>query len=230
MDDADRQRFVETLGEVCAKTGWQVPAYVLMPNHFDWVVETPLPNLVAGMKWLLGTDTSRFNRRHRLFGHLFCGRYKSLIVDGSGRGYLKKRGRLRPIDSGASETGGSGSALAELCLKQLAGVLARALETSGVVGGDRLLSEWDIPEDSPAGRQRLERALEERRRAEEGDEFKPIRRDWCLGEEKFREELLTQMIERMGAEHYGALAGGDGGGAGRTNHRGGVEAGAVAGS
>jgi hypothetical protein len=24
MDDADRQRFVETLGEVCAKTGWQV--------------------------------------------------------------------------------------------------------------------------------------------------------------------------------------------------------------
>ena len=35
MDDADRQRFVETLGEVCAKTGWQVHAYVLMPNHFQ---------------------------------------------------------------------------------------------------------------------------------------------------------------------------------------------------
>ena len=30
MDDADRQRFVETLGEVCAKTGWQVHAYVLI--------------------------------------------------------------------------------------------------------------------------------------------------------------------------------------------------------
>ena len=26
---------------------------------------------------------------------------------------------------------------------------------------------------------------------------------WCLGEEKFREELLTQMSERMGAERYG---------------------------
>jgi REP element-mobilizing transposase RayT len=44
MDDADRQRLVETLGEVCAKTGWQVHAYVLMPNHFHWVVETQLPN------------------------------------------------------------------------------------------------------------------------------------------------------------------------------------------
>jgi hypothetical protein len=26
MDDADRQRFVETLGEACAKTGWRVHA------------------------------------------------------------------------------------------------------------------------------------------------------------------------------------------------------------
>jgi len=37
---ADRQRFVETLGEACSKTGWQVHAYVLMPNHFHLVVET----------------------------------------------------------------------------------------------------------------------------------------------------------------------------------------------
>jgi len=92
MDDADRQRFVDTLGEACAKTGWQVHAYVLMPNHFHVVVETPQPNLVSGMKWLLGTYTSRFNQRHKLFGHLFSGRYKSLIVDGSGNGYLKSVG------------------------------------------------------------------------------------------------------------------------------------------
>ena len=39
------------------KTGWQVHAYCLMPNHFHLVVETPQPNLVAGMKWLLGTYT-----------------------------------------------------------------------------------------------------------------------------------------------------------------------------
>ena len=68
---------------------------------------------------------------------------------------------------------------------------------------DRLLGAWGIPEDSPAGRQRFEQALEERRGVEEGEEFKPIWRGWSLGEEKFREELLTQMSERMGAEHYG---------------------------
>ena len=86
---SDRQRFVETVGEDSAEAGWQVHACVLMPDHFHLVVETPQPNLVAGMKWLLGTYTSRFNRRHKLFGHLFSGRYKSLIVDGSGSGYLK---------------------------------------------------------------------------------------------------------------------------------------------
>ena len=32
-DDADRQRFIETLGEVCGKTGWQVHAFCLMPNQ-----------------------------------------------------------------------------------------------------------------------------------------------------------------------------------------------------
>ena len=87
-DDQDRHRFMKTLGETCEKTGWQVHAYCLMSTHFHLVVETPQPNLVVGMKWLLGTYTSRHNRRHKEFGHLFSGRYKALPVDGSGNGYL----------------------------------------------------------------------------------------------------------------------------------------------
>src|SRR5438270_8101679 len=81
--------FLKTLGETCEKTGWRVHAYCLMLNHFHLVVQTPQPNLVAGMKWFLGTYTTRFNRRHGLFGHLFSGRYKALVVDGSGNGYLR---------------------------------------------------------------------------------------------------------------------------------------------
>ena len=88
-DDEDRALFLATLGECCAKTDWQVHAHCLMLNHFHLVVETPGGNLVAGMKWFLGTYTARFNRRHKVFGHLFSGRYKALVVDGSGTGYLK---------------------------------------------------------------------------------------------------------------------------------------------
>ena len=59
QDDADRRRFVEPMGEACAKTGWQVHADVLMPNHFHRVVETSQPNLVVGLKWFLGACARR---------------------------------------------------------------------------------------------------------------------------------------------------------------------------
>jgi REP element-mobilizing transposase RayT len=203
MDDADRQRFVDTLGEACAKTGWQVHAYVLMPNHFHLVVETPQPNLVAGMKWLLGTYTSRFNRRHKLFGHLFSGRYKSLIVDGSGSGYLKSVGDYVHLNPARAKLVAADAPLRSFAWSSWPAYLLARAKRPAWLRVDRLLGEWGMPEDSPAGRQRLEQALEERRGTEEGEEFEPIRRGWCLGEETFREQLLTQMSERMGAEHYG---------------------------
>ena len=62
-DDEDRERFLATLGEGCLKTGWQVHAYCLMPNHFHLVLETPAANLVAGMKWLFWGGTAGERRR-----------------------------------------------------------------------------------------------------------------------------------------------------------------------
>ena len=67
-DAPDRQRFPDPLGEACAKTGWQVHALCLMPNHFHRVVETPNGNRVAGMRWFLGTYPARLNNRHSVFG------------------------------------------------------------------------------------------------------------------------------------------------------------------
>jgi REP element-mobilizing transposase RayT len=70
-DDTDRKGFLATLGQVCARTGWRVHAFVLMTNHYHLLVETPEANLVTGMRWFQATWTMRFNRRHRLRGHLF---------------------------------------------------------------------------------------------------------------------------------------------------------------
>jgi REP element-mobilizing transposase RayT len=58
-EDSDWEFFEETLGQACEKTDWRVHAWCFMSNHFHLVVETPKANLVAGMKWLLGTYTSR---------------------------------------------------------------------------------------------------------------------------------------------------------------------------
>ena len=84
-DDVDRRRFEETLKEGCEATGWLVHAYVLMGNHYHLLIETPEANLVKGMSWLQGTYTMRYNSRHKLSGHLFGGRYKSVLVQ-AGKG------------------------------------------------------------------------------------------------------------------------------------------------
>jgi hypothetical protein len=49
-----------------------------MGNHFQLVAGKPKAHLVAGMTRFLGTYTAWFNRRRKLFGHFFSGRYKSL--------------------------------------------------------------------------------------------------------------------------------------------------------
>ena len=55
QDDADRRRFLETLGEVCRRTDWRVQADVLMTNHDYFLLETPEVSLVAGMRWFQPT-------------------------------------------------------------------------------------------------------------------------------------------------------------------------------
>ena len=57
-----------------------------MGNHFHLLLETPEPNLVAGMKWLLGVFSHGWNRARGRQGHVFQGLYKSvpLAVDQQG--------------------------------------------------------------------------------------------------------------------------------------------------
>ena len=67
----------------------------------------------------------------------------------------------------------------------------------------RLLGEMGIPKDSAAGRAEFRKQMERRRQEELEEQWKPIRRGWCLGEQAFREELLAQMSGRMGEHHDG---------------------------
>lgn len=52
-----------------------------MGNHYHLLIETPEPNLVAGMRRFNGVYTQAFNRRHGRVGHVFQGRYKCILVD-----------------------------------------------------------------------------------------------------------------------------------------------------
>ena len=201
-DDKDHKLFLETLGQCCAKTDWQVHAYCLMPNHFHLLIETPKANLVAGMKWLLGTYTGRFNRRHKLFGHLFSGRYKSLVVDGSGNGYLRTVGDYVHLNPLRAKLLGAGQSLGQYRWSSYPGYLSR--RRAPWLRVDRLLGELGIPKDSAVGRREFARRMQERARQEDPEQYKPLRRGGCLGDKAFRKELLGQMAERVGPSHYGA--------------------------
>ncbi len=201
LNRGDRRRFLETLGEACAKTDWQIHAYCLMGNHFHLVLETPGANLVAGMKWFLGTYTSRFNRRHKLFGHLFSGRYKSLVVDGSGNGYLRTVCDYVHLNPARANLLTPEQKLRKYAWSSYTFYLRPPNRRPPWLRVDRLFGEMRIAKDSPAGRQQFESSLEQRRAQETGQQWKGLRRGWYLGEEKFRRELLEQAHSRLGAHH-----------------------------
>ncbi len=137
-----------------------------MGNHFHLVVATPQANLVAGRKWFLDPDTSRFNRRHKLFGHLFSGRYKALVVDGSGHGYLHSVCAYVPLNPGRANL-----LRAEQSLRDFIWSRYPEYRKEPARRGDRLLGERGSPQDRAAGRAQFEQRLEEHRRPESGTDW-----------------------------------------------------------
>jgi REP element-mobilizing transposase RayT len=197
LDDVDRQDFLKTLAETCQKTGFLVHAYCLMPNHFHLVLETPEANLVSGMAWLLGTYTTRFNHRHQLSGHLFSGRYKALIVDGMGTGYLKTvcdYVHLNPVRANMLK---AEEKLGAYPWSSLGWYGAAKEYRPPWICVSRLLGEHEG--DTAAGREAFLLRMEAQRLLEEDEEtVRSIRRGWCLGRAGFRQELLAQLDNRTG--------------------------------
>ncbi len=205
-NDVDRQDFLKTLAEACQKTGFQVHAYCLMRNHYHLVVETPNANLVAGMAWLQSTYTIRLNHRHQRFGHVFSGRYKALVVDGSGNGYLRSVCDYVHLNPVRARLLGSGQRLLEYPWSSYGLYLADRRHRPEWLRVDRLLGEHGIQQDTVAGRRLFERRMEARR-AEAGQEarHKAIERGWCLGPAEFKAWLLEQIEGKLGEHHSGQM-------------------------
>jgi len=81
LSDEDRIMFLDVLSYVVKRHEWICHAYCLMTNHYHLMIETPNKNLSRGMSQLNGMYTQRFNRKHERVGHVFQGRFKSIIVD-----------------------------------------------------------------------------------------------------------------------------------------------------
>jgi len=52
-----------------------------MHNHYHLLLETPDENLCQGIRQLNGTYTQHINKKYQRVGHLFQGRFKSILVE-----------------------------------------------------------------------------------------------------------------------------------------------------
>ncbi|MDY0222185.1 MAG: transposase [Desulfobacterium sp.] len=77
----DYQDFLELLEEMSDRFSIIIYAYVLMGNHYHLLLKTMEANLARAMQWFGTSYTRRFNIRNSQNGHLFQGRFKSILVE-----------------------------------------------------------------------------------------------------------------------------------------------------
>jgi len=80
-DDDDRRLLLKTIERMVDRYSVRCLAYCLMSNHYHLVLETPRANLSIAMRYVNGVYTQASNRRHRRTGHVFEGRFRSIVVD-----------------------------------------------------------------------------------------------------------------------------------------------------
>lgn len=204
LGDQDRELWLRTLAEACRKTGWQVHAYCLMGNHFHLVIETPEPNLVAGMKWLLGTYTVRFNTRHQLRGHLFAGRYKSLLIDETDSQYLRVACDYVHLNPARAGLIGPEEALETYRWSSYPAYLQKRRARPVWLRTDRLLGEHGTDQDNRQARLEFSHRIENERlaRNDAGRTGVLLRRGWRLGGELFLARLLDRIDGKLGENHF----------------------------
>jgi len=202
-DDKDREKFLKTLWECCKQTGWIIHAYVLMDNHYHLLLETPEANLVAGMKWFQGTYTKRFNARHHEWGHLYQGRYKSLLIDDENFSYFQTAStyiHLNPVRAKLIDPENTSifdyrwSSLHFYNLtpsKRPEGLmLSRVLESFSfrdTRSGRKEYSEWI--------KKRAVEELDPKSEKELAAERKSLKRGWYMGTAVFRDKLISMLEE-----------------------------------
>jgi len=76
--------FLELLEAMSSRYGVEVHAYCLMRNHYHLIIRTPRANASRAMQWLNVSYSSWYNARKERVGHVFQGRFNSVLIDGDG--------------------------------------------------------------------------------------------------------------------------------------------------
>jgi REP element-mobilizing transposase RayT len=81
QDDDDYHTYLRLVKKYSQRYGVEVHGYVLMPNHVHFLLRVGDIPLAKFMQGVQQSYTQIYNKRHDQVGHLFQGRFKSLLVD-----------------------------------------------------------------------------------------------------------------------------------------------------
>ncbi|MEO0205872.1 MAG: transposase [candidate division WOR-3 bacterium] len=77
----DFQKFLDILKSAIPKFKISIYAYALLHNHYHLLLKTKEANLNAVMHYINTSYAVYFNYKYKRVGHLFQGRYKSILVE-----------------------------------------------------------------------------------------------------------------------------------------------------
>ncbi len=203
FSDTVKEMFEQTLFVACERSGWVLHAYTILDNHWHMVVETPEPNLSVGMQWLQATFANRFNRIVRSRGHVFQGRFKSLIVERDEyMGTLLDYIHLNPVRAGIV----TAAQLRDYRWSSL-WYLFHKRKRPGFMSLFSCLYYAGRLADKPIGRKKYLSYLDCMAGPNDKQteaKFKQLCRGWALGTKSFKTDLLekeqVQWVECVGRE------------------------------
>ncbi len=202
LDDEDHLIFLKTLWQACERTGWRVHSYVLMGNHYHLLLETPVGNLSAGMRWLQATYTIRHNVRHQLCGHLFQGRFKAIVMDPDDAGRFRTVSDYIHLNPARAGIVLPSQILGEYRWSSFPALCGSPKHRPAGLEAARIVCGYG-DSDTASGRRRYRQFMEDRARRLRDDPLddemlKDLRRGWCFASEQFRQELLENFDSLTG--------------------------------
>lgn len=81
ISETDHRKFLEYLHNSKEKFKFYLYAYCLMSNHYHLLLETTQANISRIMQYINTSYTVYYNVKRKRCGHLFQGRYKSILVE-----------------------------------------------------------------------------------------------------------------------------------------------------
>jgi len=182
-DNADRQNFLNILGSMSERFNIDIYAYVLMTNHYHLLVKTNKANLSRSLQWLGTTYTGRFNRRHDRRGHLFQGRFRSIIVENDA--YLIQLSfyiHRNPVRAGLVER------LANYRWSSYPAYTYGSAQPNWL-NTEFLLSQFNVQDKHRAYREKVQEYAREEKRI-----WEDVRHGLILGTEKFIERIKSTYL------------------------------------